>query len=109
MPKITIINLSHQEISVSEANLHQTVLTYIHESRIDWMHHCGKKGRCTTCKMIVVEGIENLSPLTSSEKKFQDENRLNSNERLACQALLSGSISIKVPKECQLPHLKYEE
>lgn len=109
MPKITIINLSNQEILISPTDLRKSVLTYIHEFGIDWMHSCGKKGKCTTCKMIIIEGMENLESLTPSEEKFKEEKKLLDNERLACQAKLVGDITIKVPKQYQLPHIQYTD
>lgn len=74
------------------------------------MHACGKKGRCTSCKIIVEEGMENLSPLTDREEFFRRLGSLKSNERLSCQAkLLSGQLSVKVAEENKLPHMQYSE
>lgn len=108
MLKIRIENLSHQEI-VSRVD-NRKVIELIHENYIDWMHACGKKGRCTTCKMIVTKGYENLSPLTVSEEYFRGKGRLKGDERLSCQAkLIHGELSIKVSEEQKLPHLDYSE
>ncbi len=46
---------------------------------------CGGIGLCTTCRVIVLEGAENLSRLTREEKDFRARNLLKENERLACQ------------------------
>ncbi len=46
---------------------------------------CGGIGLCTTCRIIILEGAEHLSPLTREEKDFRTRNLLNENERLACQ------------------------
>ncbi|EOZ92098.1 Ferredoxin, 2Fe-2S [Indibacter alkaliphilus LW1] len=108
MPKIIIENLNHREIISAEANC--KVIELIHENYIDWMHACGKKGRCTTCKMIVKEGIENLSEMTEREEFFRDKGRLNSSERLSCQAKLQkGEIIIRVAEENKFPHMEYSE
>jgi len=72
------------------------VIEIIHENGIDWMHACGKKGRCTTCKIRILEGQENLSPETEQELFFRSQQRLLDQERLSCQArLLQGSITIQ--------------
>lgn len=90
-----IINSEHPD---------RKVIKIIHENRIDWMHACGKKGRCTTCKIILISGKENLSPATAHELTFLKSGRLKPNERLACQAsLLSGEIRIKDVEINQLP------
>lgn len=108
MLKIIIENLNRQEIVSLEDN--RKVIELIHENYIDWLHACGKKGRCTSCKMIVIKGNENLSPLTESEEYFRGNGRLKVDERLTCQAkLMHGELSIKVSEEQKLPHLDYSE
>lgn len=107
MPRIRIRNLNNKLISSSDNS--QTVLNIIHENQIDWMHACGAKGRCTTCKLIVTEGLENLSPITDAEKKFAALGRLHDNERLACQSVLLGDISVRVAEQNKFPHIEYSE
>ena len=105
MPKITISNLNNKQV-VSHNNS-KTVLNIMHENFIDWMHACGGKGRCTTCKMKILNGYERLSPLSDFEQKMRQNHRLDANERLACQCTVSGDITLAVPEDCKLPHLKY--
>ncbi|PRY89590.1 2Fe-2S iron-sulfur cluster-binding protein [Mongoliibacter ruber] len=108
MPKIIIENLNHLEINTNERE--SNVIELIHGNFIDWMHACGKKGRCTTCKMIVVEGAENLSAQTEREEFFRSKGRLNNSERLSCQAKLKkGEITIRVADENKFPHMVYSE
>jgi len=108
MPKILIENMNHKEIQTNERG--RKVIELIHENYIDWMHACGKKGRCTSCKMIVVEGMENLSPMNDREHFFAEKDRLKVNERLSCQAKLTGSsIRIRVAEENKFPHIDYSE
>lgn len=108
MVKIRIQNLGNR--SIESKALDGKVIDLIHENGIDWMHACGKKGRCTTCKMIVVDGQENLSLETGQEQHFRDLKRLLANERLACQAhLLHGVLTIRVPESSKFPHLTYSE
>ena len=107
MSIITIANLNHKKISAHTENT--TVLDIIHENYIDWMHTCGKKGNCTTCKMNVIQGMENLSELSRNEEKFRQLGRLKEGERLACQSILKGDITIAVPHMYKLPHLKYSD
>ena len=85
MPKIIVENLFNKTIR-AVSNL--TVLDNIHENYMDWMHACGKKGNCTTCKMIVLKGDENLTPFSQPEERFIAIGRLKDHERLACQCKL---------------------
>jgi len=106
--QIRIQNLGNR--SIESKAIDCKVIDFIHENGIDWMHACGKKGRCTTCKMTVVEGQENLSLETVQEQQFRDLKRLLANERLACQAhLLHGVLTIRVPDSSKFPHLTYTE
>jgi 2Fe-2S ferredoxin len=108
MSKIIIENLNYHEISSPDFS--RKVIELIHENYIDWMHACGKNGRCTTCKMIVKEGMDNLSPLTGPEEFFREKGRLNTSERLTCQARIEkGVIIIRVAEENKFPHMVYSE
>jgi 2Fe-2S ferredoxin len=108
MPRIVIQNLAN--FRIESEHTEGKVIDLIHQSGTDWMHACGKKGRCTTCKMIVVEGMENLSPPTDRELLYRSQNRLRANERLSCQSsLLSGELVIRVAEINKFPHLLYTE
>lgn len=107
MVKIIIENLAQKELIVNDSRL--TVLAHIHANQVDWMHACGAKGRCTTCKMIVQTGMESLNEPTPAELNYRRQGQLKGNERLACQAIASGIISVRVPEESKLSHIKYSD
>lgn len=87
----------------------KTLLKHFQENGIDWMHACGGKGRCTTCKVIVKNGAEHLGPSTPSEDKYFRDGGLQSGERLACQAILNGDVTVIAPVEYHLPHMRYSD
>jgi ferredoxin, 2Fe-2S len=105
MVKIVIENLGVKEVATND--LSKSVLAILHCHFIDWMHACGGKGRCTTCKMIVKRGAENLNEPSLAEQKYLDLGALAPDERLACQSKLMGDIVICVPEEGKLPHINY--
>ncbi len=106
MVKIVIENLGQKEVwSRGQAS----VLKVLQSNYIDWMHACGGKGRCTTCKMIVEEGWDHLSPRSGPELNYFKKGELADNERLACQASVLGSCRIRVPAETKLPHMRYSD
>jgi 2Fe-2S ferredoxin len=105
MVKIVIENLAQKELSSIHSS--NSVLHLVQANFIDWMHACGGKGRCTTCKMIVLEGMENLSTVTPAELKYRSLGQLAENERLACQARAKGFCRIRVPDESKMPHMVY--
>jgi len=105
MVKIVIENLAQKELP--DVDQSKSILKVVQSHFIDWMHACGGKGRCTTCKMIVVEGMERLSRITPAEKKYRVLGQLAENERMACQTRALGSCRIRVPEENQMPHMDY--
>lgn len=108
MSRIVIQNLGN--LVIDSEHPARKVIELIHENGTDWMHACGKKGRCTSCKMIVVSGMENLSPETDRELFYRNQNRLRPNERLCCQSqLLAGEVVIRVAEINKFPHLVYTE
>jgi 2Fe-2S ferredoxin len=105
MARIIIRNLFRREIEVAQPSI--TLLKALQEERIDWMHACGGKGRCTTCKVIVNEGGNNLGPITEAENRYRLQGALSTSERLACQAVVKGDAEVSVPNEYKLPHMSY--
>jgi 2Fe-2S ferredoxin len=105
MANLTVQNLGKLTVNVSPP---QTVLQAVQSAGTDWMHACGAKGRCTTCRMQVLSGMQHLSPETAPELKYREAGRLKPNERLSCQCtVLEGEVNVRVPKPVQLPHQKY--
>ncbi|MBL7870099.1 MAG: (2Fe-2S)-binding protein [Cyclobacteriaceae bacterium] len=105
MVKIVIENLAQKEV-FPEGKVN-SVLSVLQSNYIDWMHACGGKGRCTTCKMIVIAGADQLSPLSAAELNYRKLGELASNERLACQTSVFGVCKIRVPDDTKMPHMTY--
>lgn len=107
MARIVIENLFHKTLVVRDHS--RTLLQHFQDHGIDWMHACGGKGRCTTCKVIVQEGGHYFCPLTPAEERYARIGALSSQERLACQASVHGDVRLRVPEEYQLPHVTYSD
>jgi 2Fe-2S ferredoxin len=106
MPKLIVQNLFDKEVYVAAG---QKVLTAIQQAGIDWMQACGAKGRCTTCRIIVGQGMPGFGPLSETEEKYRAQNRLQENERLTCQCFLNDDASGRVPEQTKFPHMTYSE
>jgi 2Fe-2S ferredoxin len=105
MPLLTIENLPGPPIVVPAG---ATLLAAIQAAGHDWQHACGAKGRCTTCRVRVLTGPENLTPLTDSEARYHAAGRLRPDERLTCQVRLpTGDVLGRVPEATKLPHVAY--
>lgn len=105
MPSLTVQNLSNGTLEVPAG---ATLLAALHAAGHDWMHACGGKGRCTTCRMEVLSGAENLTPATDAELRYRQAGRLLPHERLTCQTRLpEGQLTGRVPEATKLPHVTY--
>jgi 2Fe-2S ferredoxin len=108
MPTLTVQNLpAAAAVPVLPG---ATLLSALQAAGLDWMHACGAKGRCTTCRLIVTSGAEGLTPPTGPELRYRTAGRLQATERLTCQACLSeGHVAGRVPESTKLPHQQYSQ
>jgi len=107
MAQIVITSMFNKTVEIDSGA--KNLLIGLQDHFIDWMHACGGKGRCTTCKLIVCEGMENFSELTEVEMSYRDKGLLKDDERLACQAKLQGDVRVSIGAENKFPHLKYSD
>ena len=73
-------------------------LTLLEISELNEIPHtslCGGKGRCTTCRIEVIKGAENLPPPSSAEARTLKAINARANVRLACQIRPTASLSIQ--------------
>lgn len=65
---------------------------------VDLEHNCGGNCACSTCHVIVQEGMESLSERSEEEEdQLDDAEGLTTRSRLACQAKISGPVVIVIP------------
>lgn len=107
MARIVISNLGGHAIEVEDLSV--SLLQHLQANRLDWMHSCGAKGRCTTCKVVIEKGAENLEAMTPSEQRYYHLGALRQGQRLACQLRIRGDVTIRVPHENKLPHVTYSD
>lgn len=71
--------------------------TLLETSRMSGVDHtalCGGRGRCTTCRVIVEEGLEDLPAPSAAEKKALVAVDAPPNARLACQLRPQGPLTV---------------
>jgi 2Fe-2S ferredoxin len=65
---------------------------------IDLEHNCGGNCACSTCHVIVQEGMQHLSELSEEEEdQLDDADGLTKQSRLGCQAKISGPVVVLIP------------
>lgn len=82
------------ELTVKDAE-EASILDTINAHNIAINQSCGGHGVCTTCKIKVLEGSENLSAKTDYENEVYQERHFDEDERLACQCSVEGA-AVKV-------------
>jgi ferredoxin len=82
---------SGREVSVvHESNLLDAVL----QTGLGLGQSCDGVALCGFCRVQVLEGLDNLSPMGEEECKILAAQRAGENERLACCAQISGPVTI---------------
>lgn len=79
------INCSDEE-SILEATL---------AAHINHTHACGGQGKCSTCRVSIMQGIENCNSRNEAEKRIADKFNFPLEIRLACQTKINGNITIR--------------
>lgn len=64
-------------------------------ANINHTHACGGKAKCSTCRVSIMEGLENCNPRNDAEQFIADKLNFPTEIRLACQTKLKGDISIR--------------
>ena len=82
---------SGREIAVvRETNLLDAVL----QAGLALGQSCDGVALCGFCRVQVLDGFENLSPMAEEEKKILSAQHAGNDERLACCARINGPVTI---------------
>jgi len=73
----------------------ETLLEGALRAGVPHINVCGGIGRCSTCRVIVLEGLEHCSPPSKDEKAIQEMLHLPSHVRLACQTTITGPVKVR--------------
>jgi 2Fe-2S ferredoxin len=76
------------------ARTDETLLDAARSAAVPLGNSCGGTGVCARCVVIVVEGEESLTPRTSIESRIAAQRGFAPAERLACQAVVRGDVTI---------------
>ncbi len=84
-----------REHSVVAAEAGQTVLEVARGAGIPHASACGGRGRCSTCRVMVLEHPENLAPPNETEQKLARAKGFDASIRVACQAQVLGDVKVR--------------
>lgn len=100
MPKVFFKNLD----KTVEALEGQSILDAALDNDILLTHDCGGNCTCSTCHVVILEGMEHLSPKDESEQdQLEMAEGLTPTSRLSCQARIFGDVALVIPSNGSLP------
>ncbi|WP_215226646.1 adenylate/guanylate cyclase domain-containing protein [Echinicola shivajiensis] len=91
-PKLKYVGIN-REIELQED--FENILEVSIANKIPHLHECGGNGRCTTCRIRVIDGMQHLSPPDHWEQKVSRIRNWDPSIRLACQAKVHGDATIQ--------------
>ncbi len=97
MPKIIFSGAKDKREVFGEPGT--SILDVALTSGVSIYHTCGGNASCSTCRIKVIQGTENLSGVETAEAEVLDAFDLKPPHRLSCQALLlGGDVEVDIPK-----------
>lgn len=96
MPRVTFLHSQGKSGSITR---NTTLLDAAKEIGFSLNHDCGGNASCTTCRVEVESGAENLSEIEFEEQDLLDREALSEPwHRLGCQAKVLGDVTVRVPE-----------
>jgi ferredoxin len=91
-----MVRITYQDgIAVDEDNENLTLLEISLKHGISHVHACGGHARCSTCRVMIHDGLANALPRNEAEQHLASLKGLEPNVRLACQTHVVGPVRIR--------------
>jgi adenylate cyclase len=78
-----------------DASAGDTILQAALRAGIRLTHACGSNARCSTCRVAILEGLDNCAPRNEAEQAIADHLDFKPMIRLACQTQVTGPMSAR--------------
>ncbi|GAB3572104.1 adenylate/guanylate cyclase domain-containing protein [Hymenobacter daeguensis] len=93
MPVLHVLP-DHQTVPIADG---QTMLQATLAHGIPHVHACGGQAKCSTCRVVVTDGLAHCNPRNAAEQALAHKLSLSDNIRLACQTTVCGDVSLRRP------------
>ena len=87
-----LVQPDNREIDITEE---ESILIASLRNNISHLSACGGTGKCSTCRIEILDGLENCLPRGELEERLAQKLSFPSNIRLGCQTKLKGNISFR--------------
>jgi adenylate cyclase len=81
-----------KDVEISETEL---ILEALRDAEIPITFVCGGNAQCSTCRILVVDGLEHCTPPTSREQALTKNLGFPANIRLSCQTGVTGDVTVR--------------
>src|SRR5690242_7453692 len=85
--------LDEKWVSIAEEK--ETILQASLKAGIPHTHVCGGHARCSTCRVMILEGLEHCNPRNRREQLMADKLHFSPNIRLACQTTVRDNVRLR--------------
>jgi adenylate cyclase len=90
MPRLTYLNEKVVETDAATSILHTSL-----KNGIPHTHVCGGNAKCSTCRVLILEGLEHCCPRNDKEQKMAERRNFSPPVRLACQTTVGGDVTLR--------------
>ncbi|MEE3719311.1 adenylate/guanylate cyclase domain-containing protein [Tumidithrix elongata RA019] len=73
----------------------QSILHALLTAEVPITHACGGNALCSTCRIMVLDGVQRCSPATSAERALAKRLDFPVHIRLACQTRVTGDVTVR--------------
>jgi adenylate cyclase len=94
MPEVAKIHILPDD-TIVEIGGDQTLREALLGADVPLSNACGGNCKCTTCRVLVLEGLEFCSPRTPAEQGIADRMAFTPQIRLACQTRTAGDLQLR--------------
>lgn len=85
----------HPDEKRVETETDETLLHASLKASIAHAHACGGNARCSTCRVLIVDGLEHCAPPNDKETVLAKRLHFSPDIRLACQTTVSGDVELR--------------
>jgi adenylate cyclase len=90
-----LITVDYVDAGRVQASPDQTILEISRANAIDHVCVCGGQAKCSTCRVVVIDGLENCTPRTPGEARMAKLKGFGPELRLACQTRVTGPVRLR--------------
>jgi iron-sulfur cluster assembly protein len=96
-PMPVLFVMENLKLNLSDGEI---LLDHLLGQGVDIAHDCGGVLACTSCRVVIREGLEHLQAPSNDELDLLDRaDSMAANERLACQVRGTGELVIELPRD----------